>query len=203
MLKKAAEQIHQANDGHKAKALKDDEAEKENIYRIKGKGQWSLAKSVGSKTLPPLTAVKRKQKGPKGEPVRSISSAQGEVDTIARKAYDEIYVGNKANQEQATADYLEQYKNIFFEAPQANISQMEGPHLKAMAVNAKESAAGMDQWARGIIVYSATSLLSTLRIFSTLLKKLGRGWKTSRTHERRSLLKKRTPSSSHSVLRVC
>ena len=100
--------FHQAYDGHKAKAFKHEEAEKDNIYRIEGKGHWSLAKSVGSKTLPPLTAVKRKQKGPKGEPVGSIATAQGEVDAIVRKAYDEIYVGSKANQEQATADYLEQ-----------------------------------------------------------------------------------------------
>ena len=97
---------HQAYDEHKAKALKHDEAEKENIYRIKGEGQWSLAKSVGSKTLPPLMAVRRKHKGPHGEPVGSIATAQGEVDTIVR---DEIYVGNKANQEQATAEHLEQY----------------------------------------------------------------------------------------------
>ena len=66
MLKKVAAKFHQAYDGHKAKAFKHEEAEKEQIYRIKSKGQWSLAKSVGSNTLPPLTAVKRKQKRTKG-----------------------------------------------------------------------------------------------------------------------------------------
>ena len=113
VLNKAATKYHQAYDGHKANALKLDEAEKEKIYRIKGKGKWTLANSVGSKTLPPLTAVKRKHKGPNNEPVGSIATAQGEVDTIVREAYDEIDVGNKANQEQATAEYLEQYKIYF------------------------------------------------------------------------------------------
>ena len=38
---------------------------------------------------------------------------------------------------------------FIFEPPTANMSKLTRPHLQSMAVNAKESAAGMDQWAPG------------------------------------------------------
>ena len=81
------------------------------------------------------------------EPGGSIATAPAEVDDIVRKAYGKIYKGNVTYIEKATRQYLEDYAEFLFEAPTANITMLT--ELKAMAVSAKESAAGLDQWAPG------------------------------------------------------
>ena len=70
----------------KTKAVKDAAFDKDLLYKIKTKGQWSLANNIGGKALPPLSAVRRKKKGPNGEPVGSIATAQAEVDAIVSEA---------------------------------------------------------------------------------------------------------------------
>ena len=60
VLTKAATKFHTAYDGHKAKAFKHEEAEMEKIYRIKGKGQWSLAKRCRKQNLATVDGSKAK-----------------------------------------------------------------------------------------------------------------------------------------------
>ena len=63
-----------------------------------------------------------------------------------REAYDEVYQGNKNNIEEATEHYLKEYEQYIYEGPEASITPLAGKHLKYIAMSAKESAAGMDQW---------------------------------------------------------
>ena len=102
VLKKAAGKYQQLYEKYKTKALKEAAVEKDKLYRVKGKGQWSLANNIGGKTLPPLSAVRRKENGPNGEPIGSIATAQVEVDSIVREAYAKVYKGNQASIEEAT-----------------------------------------------------------------------------------------------------
>ena len=62
VLKRATARFQQQFEKHKAKASKDAAEQKDALYRIKGKGQWCLANNIGGKTLPPLSAVRRKKK---------------------------------------------------------------------------------------------------------------------------------------------
>ena len=58
-LKKAAAKFHLLYDTRKDEALKEHKVEQQVILKIRGKGQWNLAKHLGGKNLPPLSAVKR------------------------------------------------------------------------------------------------------------------------------------------------
>ena len=73
-----------------------------------------LANNIGGKALPPLSAVRRKKKGPNREPPGSIATAQAEVDAIVRGAYAKVYKGNMANIEEATNKYLEEYSHLIY-----------------------------------------------------------------------------------------
>ena len=74
VLRKAAAKSQQQFEKHKAKAFKDAAADKDTLYRIKGKGQGSLANNIGGKVLAPLSVVRRRKKGPNGEPKRQHSN---------------------------------------------------------------------------------------------------------------------------------
>ena len=119
------------------------------LYKIEGKGQWTLANNIGGKVLPPLSAVRRKKKGPNSESIGSIATAQDEVDSIVRQAYDEVYKGNLVDIEAATNKYVEDYGPYIYNGIEASMARMAGDHRKEMATNATESACGSDQWAPG------------------------------------------------------
>ena len=129
VLKNAAGRYRKAHQTLKGQALKDMREEKQRIVRIKGTGQWSLAKQMGVKSLPPLTVVRRIVRGPQGEPVGSVATSPTEVDEIVREAYGKIYAGNKTEQEVALQEYLETTGKYIFDGPEANLPPMSGDHL--------------------------------------------------------------------------
>ena len=62
LLKRTAAKYHEEHDKAKGEAMKEMKKENEAILKIRGKGQWTLAKQMGSKKLPPLNAVRRVEK---------------------------------------------------------------------------------------------------------------------------------------------
>ena len=113
-LKRAAGKYHNLFETRREEAVKENQVEQQVLYKIKGKGQWTLAKHMGGKTLPPLTAVKRVKKGEKGEAVGTIATRTKEVDKIVREAYNAVYQGNKKDIEEATEHYLKEYENYIY-----------------------------------------------------------------------------------------
>ena len=72
----------------------------QELYAIKGKGQWHLMKHMTSNVQSkPLIALKRKVKGPSGLPTHSVATDPKEMDAIIRAAYGKIYDGNVKDQE--------------------------------------------------------------------------------------------------------
>ena len=126
MLKNAVKKYHTLYETHQAKALSGAAFEKNLLYKIKGKGQWTLANSIGGKTLPPLSAVRRKKKGPNGEPIGSIATSQTEVASIVRLAYQEVCKGNMVDTEAATKRYLEDYEPYIYNGKEVNMTLYGG-----------------------------------------------------------------------------
>ncbi len=58
----------------------------------------------------PLIALRRKEKGPRGQPKGSITTDPDEVDEIIRKAYGKIYDGNTKEPEKLRDAYMENKK---------------------------------------------------------------------------------------------
>ena len=115
---------------------------KDKLYRIRGKGQWTLAKNIGGKSLSPLNAVRRKEKGPKGEPKGSIATRQKEVDQIARAAYTKIYKGNFGDIKAATKTDLEDYAAFIYEGPEAKIDPFSGRTSEATGGHSEGISSG-------------------------------------------------------------
>ena len=83
----------------KQQALSEHRAAKQKVYADKQKGQWSVCKDMGAKRASPLVAVRRPEKGPKGQRKLSVATQPAEIDSILRKAYGNIYAGNAANKD--------------------------------------------------------------------------------------------------------
>ena len=71
----------------------------QELYAIKGKGQWNLLKSMTNRGhVKPLIALRGKAKGPRGQPKGSVKTDPEEVDAIIRAIYGKIYDGNVKDQ---------------------------------------------------------------------------------------------------------
>ena len=72
----------------------------------------------------PLVAVRRKQRGFRGQQTGTIATSPKEVDSIIRKEYGAIYKGNgeKGEDPEKFADgYMEDYKDFIFKQPEMGI----------------------------------------------------------------------------------
>ena len=106
-----------------------------------------FGKQHRGKSITPRSAVRRKKKGPNGEPIGSIATSQKQVDSIVRQAYQELDIGNMVDIEAATKRYLEDYAQFIYNGKEARVTHLAEEHLKEMAIHAKESTCGTDQWA--------------------------------------------------------
>ena len=64
------------------------------VYKKKDKGQWHLYRHMKRDAATPLVAVRRKQRGSRGQQVGTIATSPKEVDSIMRNEYGAIYKGN-------------------------------------------------------------------------------------------------------------
>ena len=71
----------------------------QKLYKAKAGGQWAICNNLGSRQAAPLTALKRDQAGPKGQPKGTTATSPKEVDSIIRRIYGKIYKGNSSNAE--------------------------------------------------------------------------------------------------------
>ena len=83
----------------------------------------------------PLIALRRKEKGPRGQPKGGITTDPDEVDKIIREAYGNIYDGNSKQPEKLRDEYLKRYQEfIFTSAEPAEAEPLTGRDLQeAMA----------------------------------------------------------------------
>ena len=111
-IRRAANKYHDGNVKQKRKAMIENEKVRTQMYKAKDKGQWELHKQMKEdKSIPPV-AVRRKEKGPIGQPAGTIATSPQEVDSIIRKVYGEIYKGNLGGGKEAeekAKEYIEEY----------------------------------------------------------------------------------------------
>ena len=81
----------------------------------------------------PLVAVRRKTKGPRGQPAGTVATSPTEVDAIIRKVYGEIYKGNqiKGQTQEETADkYIKEYEDFILKQQEDSIEEITGEDVK-------------------------------------------------------------------------
>ena len=68
-----------------------------------------------------MVAVRRKEKGPRGQPAGTIATSPQEVDGIIRRVYGAIYKGNLGGEKEAEEkanEYIDEYgekgENVIF-----------------------------------------------------------------------------------------
>ena len=86
-------------------------------------------------------------------------------------------------------EYMKTYGKYIFEGPEANITPMSGEHLERLATNAKESAAGMDQWTPGDFRLLSKLAFEHLADMLNMVEEEGR-WPESLSHARSAFLSK-------------
>jgi hypothetical protein len=148
-LKRAANKFHDLNVKWKKKAVVENQKARMLMYQAKDKGQWELHKHMKKEAANPLVALRRREKGPRGEAKGTISTSPKEIDATIRKVYGEIYEGN--NKKGQTADemaeaYMEEYDDFIFKQPEMTIEEITGQDVEKVVKAQKETAGGMDQW---------------------------------------------------------
>lgn len=134
MKKKAAEEHRKANS---------------QIYKREGKGQRDLHRRLKGETAAPLVAVRRVEKGPRGQQIRTIATTPKEIDSIIRKGYWKIYKGNRETGEDPEAfanKYMEDHKKYTFRQKELSLEQVRGEYVEEAIRGLKETAGGLDQW---------------------------------------------------------
>ena len=125
MLKRSAEKYHVQAAKHRARAEQETKEANQKLYRAKAAGQWAICKNLGQRNAAPLTALRRKRTGPKGQPKGSIATAPGEVDEILRESLDKIYKGNTNNPEEKADEYMKKYtRYIYIPEKAANMERL-------------------------------------------------------------------------------
>ena len=111
-IKRAATKYHDENVKQKRKAMVENEKVRTQMYKAKDKGQWELHKQMKEDQSIQLVAVRRKEKGPRGQPAGTIATSPQDVDGIIRKVYGGIYKGNLGGRKEAETkakEYIEEY----------------------------------------------------------------------------------------------
>ena len=66
----------------KKKAMDKKEKERRKLFSIEGKGPLGISKSMRGDAATPLAALRRKARGPRGQPPGTITTDPKEVDEI-------------------------------------------------------------------------------------------------------------------------
>ena len=125
-----------------------DKARKEAL-NIKTKGSMEALKTLRNKSSSPLVAITRHKTGPLGQPKGSVCTDPHEIDELVRDKYGKIYDGNVKDQDKLVRSYVDKYRKWTPTYPQPTVRPLTADDLASAVKTAKETAAGMDQWAPG------------------------------------------------------
>ena len=96
-VRRMAKKYHERCEAEKRKHAEKQENERQKRFAAKGKGQWEISKSMRGESASPLTALRRKTRGPRGQAPGTITTDPKEVDAIVRGTSGKIYAGNINN----------------------------------------------------------------------------------------------------------
>ena len=74
-IRRAANKYDDENAKQRRKAIIENERVRTQMYKAKDKGQWELHKQMKEDQSIPLVAVRRKEKGPRGQPAGTIATS--------------------------------------------------------------------------------------------------------------------------------
>ena len=86
IIKRAVKVFHDKHDRLKKKGKQEQERVRQELYKVKGKVQCDLGKSMGRpEAAPPFIVVRRTGKGPRGQPKGTIATSLKEIDAMCWK----------------------------------------------------------------------------------------------------------------------
>ena len=133
LMKRCAGKYHDEATRQQAKAEAAVKEANQKLYKAKADRQCSMCRKMGGKHDEPLTALRRKEKGPQGQPAGTIATSPNEVDQILRKTLGKIYQGNAANGEGKAQRYMEKHAKFIFKAKNASMEDLTAEDLKETA----------------------------------------------------------------------
>ena len=92
----------------------------------------------------PLTALKKDQQAAteSGKEEGSTACTPSEADNIARRAWAEIFKGNKTDTSKLIHNFVKEYANQIFTDSEFTVESITGERLSKACTAAKNSAAG-------------------------------------------------------------
>jgi hypothetical protein len=175
-LIKATKDFHEKHDNLKRKSKEESEKTRQQIFSIKGKGQWNLNKSMNDTESTPMIAARRRR-GPRGQQKETITPDLKEVDAICREVYGEIYKGNTRDPEHTASRHMEMYDKYIYKAKRATMEALTGRDLRITLNDTKETASGLDQWKPAELKMLSDGALEQLATLLNLIEE-GADWPT-------------------------
>ena len=74
MLKAGAFKLEKLVETNQSRVILESKASNQQIYATTGKGQWEVCKDLGKQSASTLIAVKRSEKGPKGQAKNTVAT---------------------------------------------------------------------------------------------------------------------------------
>ena len=147
----------------KRKAMGKQEKERQKLFAMKGKGQWEISKSVRGDVATPLGALRRKVRGPRGQPPGTITTDLKEVYEMIKKTYGAIHAGNakEGNVKKMVDDNMEKYRKYIYKR---NEDEMEDITAEGVLTSKGRFACH---------VTTVDELLATEVVFGGVLEGLG------------------------------
>ena len=96
-----------------------------------------------------MVAVRRVERGSRGQQIGTIATTPKEIDSIIRKAYGKIYKGNGEKGEgpaEFANKYMEDCKKYTFRQKELSIEKVRGEDVEEAIRGLQETAGGLDQW---------------------------------------------------------
>ena len=170
---------------HKAKVKAQELQEKK-----KNRGLKKICRAIDAKCSKPLIAARRKQVGPKGQPIGTIATSPKEVDEIVKESWSQIYRGNEEDHEAAAKKFLEEYKEFLYkQTEEENIGMVTGAEIKEACQDAAETAAGLDIWSPSDFRMLSDKAYEWLAVLLNTIEE-GAEWPEQLLHGRAAFLEK-------------
>ena len=115
-MKIMAVEYHDRSKIEKNKAMGKQHKEMQTLFAMTGKWQWAISTPMRGDIATPLAVLRRKVRGPSGQPPGTVTTDLKEVGGLIRETYGEIYAGNvkEGRAKKMVDDYMGKYTKYIY-----------------------------------------------------------------------------------------
>ena len=178
----------------KEKAMQENRKQATERMENRKHGVKAMSCAINSTPPKPLLHTRRDKVGPNGQAVGTITTSPTEVDSIAIRAWMNIYRGNVDDLVQAAKDFTDKYskfKDAIFKAPEFKVEPITGRELMKTCTHAKMTTAGLDNWEPAELGMLSLKTFDWLAEMLNLVEQ-GSPWPDGMEHAKAAYLSKST-----------